>query len=289
MTKNSLKVAGVPEHFNLPWHLGSESGDFMKMEVDLEYIDYPGGTGAMTKALAAGEVDMAVLLTEGAIADLINRGETKLVKTYVESPLIWGIHVAADSDIETVDQIEGRRYAISRFGSGSHLMAIVDAAERGWGSSSLEFVVIKNLAGAREALKNGTADIFFWEQFTTQPFVDNGEFRRVGVRETLWPAFVVAVNQSVLAEKSHLVWMALEVINNVCVTLMKGDDSVEMIADRYKLKVDQVQQWFELTKWSTDFQCPTESIEKAIEYLNRLEIVEAMEAKPADVWAELSR
>jgi hypothetical protein len=44
-----------------------------------------------------------------------------------------------------------------------------------------------------------------------------------------------------------------------------------------------------LTKWSTDFQCPTESIEKAIEYLNRLEIVEAMEAKPADVWAELSR
>jgi len=289
MTKQSLKIAGVPEHFNLPWHLGVESEDFSQLDVDLQYSDYPGGTGAMTKALAAGEVDMAVLLTEGAVADLINRGKSKLVKTFVESPLIWGIHVAANSDIQTIDQIQGRRYAISRFGSGSHLMAIVDAAERGWDAGSLEFVVVKNLAGAREALSKDAADIFFWEQFTTQPYVDNGEFRRLGVRETLWPAFVIAVNKSVLSTKADLVDRALQVINRQCRRLMENADAVDIIADRYQLNVDQIQQWFALTKWSTDFRCPSDSIEKVIEYLNRLEIVEAPDTNPADVWHDLSR
>ena len=83
MSNSSVVVAGVPEHFNLPWHLGLEQGAFAEAGVDLTYRDYPGGTGAMTQALAEQEVDMAVLLTEGAIADLVKRRQTKLVKVYV--------------------------------------------------------------------------------------------------------------------------------------------------------------------------------------------------------------
>ncbi len=26
----TIKIAGVPEHFNLPWHLAIENGDFEK-------------------------------------------------------------------------------------------------------------------------------------------------------------------------------------------------------------------------------------------------------------------
>ena len=242
MSNSSIVVAGVPEHFNLPWHLGLEQGAFAEAGVDLTYRDYPGGTGAMTQALAEQEVDMAVLLTEGAIADLVKRRQTKLVKVYVESPLIWGIHVAADSEIQSISDIQGKRYAISRFGSGSHLMAIVDAAERKW-DTSLNFEVIKNLDGARRALANGDADVFMWEQFTTQPLVDNGEFRRVGIRKTLWPAFVIAVNQSFLDQHAGIVQTALRVINQQSSALMQEANAVSMIAQRYGLRVEQVKQW----------------------------------------------
>lgn len=287
MSSSSIRVAGVPEHFNLPWHLGIESGAFSDAGVDVSYRDYPGGTGAMTQALADDQVDMAVLLTEGAIADLANRQQTKLVKTYVQSPLIWGIHVAADSSIESINQINGKRFAISRFGSGSHLMAIVDAAERSW-STELQFEVVKNLSGARAALKEGRADVFMWEQFTTQPIVDAGEFRRVGVRETLWPAFVIAVNDSVLQKKSSAIKSVLKVVSQKCSELMKDANSIQAISKRYELRVEQVERWFGLTNWSTDFGCPEASILKALEYLRRLKIVNNDDITLENIWHRFS-
>jgi len=58
-----LNVAGVPEHFNFPWHTAIESGDFAKAGFEVNWTDYPGGTGAMMKSLRSGESDVAVVLT----------------------------------------------------------------------------------------------------------------------------------------------------------------------------------------------------------------------------------
>ena len=283
MSKPSIVVAGVPEHFNLPWHLGVEQNAFSDAGVNLTYRQYPGGTGAMTRALAAHEVDMAVLLTEGAIKDVVKRRQTKLVKVYVQTPLIWGIHVAADSELLTVQDIQNKRYAISRYGSGSHLMAIVDAAERSW-DTDLDFKVIKNLTGARRALAKGEADVFMWERFMTQPYVDNGEFRRVGLRKTLWPAFVIAVDESFLKQHTDTVHTTLRVINQQVAALMEDPDAVPMIAERYGLKVDQVKEWFELTEWDVGFQRPDDALEAVVNYLQRLEIIDDSTARVEDIW-----
>ncbi len=266
-------VGGVPEHFNFPWHTGIESGAFSDVGVDLQYIDFPGGTGAMTKALRSGEVDAAVVLTEGCVADILNGNASRIVQTYVKSPLIWGIHVAGDSAFDDVDQINGKRYAISRYGSGSHLMAIVDAAQRGWSTDAMQFVVVKNLAGAREALANGDADIFFWERFTTSPFVANGEFRRLGIRETPWPAFVVCVRQEVLEQRDEIVSKILHVVNDQCQKLMDSGAAVDEIARRYELDSDQVAQWFSVTQWNKKFGSPPEKLDLAIRFLRRLNLV----------------
>ena len=283
MPKPSIVVAGVPEHFNLPWQLGIERNAFDESGVDLTYRDYPGGTGAMTRALAAHEVDMAFLLTEGAIKDLVKRRQTKLIKVYVKSPLIWGIHVAANSKIESIQDIQNKRYAISRYGSGSHLMAIVDAAERSW-DTDLDFEVIRNLDGARKALADGKADVFMWEQFTTQPMVDNGEFRRIGTRKTNWPAFVIAVNESFLQQHSDTVLATLNVINQQSAALMQDANAVPMIAERYNLQVENVKQWFELTEWDVGFQRPDDAIKSAISYLQRLELIDGTNISVEEVW-----
>lgn len=53
----NIRIGGVPEHFNLPWHLALEEGLFLKAGVSVEWIDFPEGTGAMNKALRAKEID----------------------------------------------------------------------------------------------------------------------------------------------------------------------------------------------------------------------------------------
>ena len=86
----------------------------------------------MCKALRSGDVDIAIVLTEGIIKDIINGNPSKITQVFVKSPLIWGIHVGAKSKFKTINDLEHATVAISRFGSGSHLMAIVNAYNNGW-------------------------------------------------------------------------------------------------------------------------------------------------------------
>ncbi len=55
----TIKVGGVPEHFNLPWHLCIEEKLFEDKDLNVIWKDFPGGTGEMNKALRSGEIDVA--------------------------------------------------------------------------------------------------------------------------------------------------------------------------------------------------------------------------------------
>ena len=55
----SLRVAGVPEHFNLPWHLLLESGGARALGLDAAWRDVPEGSGAMAAALEDGACNRA--------------------------------------------------------------------------------------------------------------------------------------------------------------------------------------------------------------------------------------
>ena len=283
----TLNVAGVPEHFNFPWHTAIESGDFASAGFDIKWTDFHGGTGEMMRSLRRGDSDVAVVLTQGAVADILRGNPSRIVKTYVESPLSWGIHVAANSDIENVDQIEGRKYAISRQGSGSHLMSIVDAAERGWDAASPQFEIVGGLDGARKALAAGEAEVFFWEKATTDPFVQNGEFRLVGVRKTIWPAFVICVREDVLESNAQELRLMLEVLNDHCHELLADEQAVKRIADRYQLDPHETEIWFSSTMWDETFNMPDRALSVVLQYLNRLKIVDAPRALPENVWQQL--
>ena len=51
----TIKIAGVPEHFNLPWHMCIEDGEFEAVGIDLQWRDIPEGTGKMCQMLRDGE------------------------------------------------------------------------------------------------------------------------------------------------------------------------------------------------------------------------------------------
>jgi ABC-type nitrate/sulfonate/bicarbonate transport system substrate-binding protein len=88
--------------------------------------------------------------------------------------------VGAKSQFKRVSDLAHTKAAISRFGSGSHLMAYINAENNGWKRNDLSFEVINNLEGAVNALTKGEADYLMWEHFTTKPLVDRGVFRCLG-------------------------------------------------------------------------------------------------------------
>ncbi|QNM86526.1 ABC transporter substrate-binding protein [Polaribacter pectinis] len=245
-----LKVGGVPEHFNYPWYLTLKNKEYTKENINLRWQDYPGGTGQMCKALRNGNVDIAIVLTEGIIKDIADGNPSKIVQTFVKTPLIWGIHVGAKSKFKKIEDLEHATIAISRFGSGSHLMAIVNAHNQGWDVKNLKFKVIGNLQGGIDALTNGEADYFMWEHFTTKPLVDNGTFRRVGDCPTPWPCFVVAVRNEVLENNFNEVKKVLDIINNQTKDFKDIENIDKTLSIRYEQQLEDIQKWLKITEWN---------------------------------------
>ena len=245
-----LKVGGVPEHFNYPWYLTLKNKEYTQENINLRWQDFPGGTGEMCKALRSGEIDIAIVLTEGIIKDIEEGNPSKIVQTFVKSPLIWGIHVGAKSKFKDIKDLEHAVIAISRFGSGSHLMAIVNAFNQGWNVTTLKFKVVDNLQGGIDALTTGAADYFMWERFTTKPLVDNGTFRRVGNCPTPWPCFVIAVRNEVLERHHKEVKKVLDIINQQTKDFKNIKNIDKIIAQRYEQKLEDIQKWLRITTWN---------------------------------------
>ena len=246
----TIKIAGVPEHFNLPWHLCLENGEFEEAGIDLQWTDVPEGTGKMCQMLRDGETDIAVILTEGIVKDINAGNSSKIVQVYVESPLIWGIHADAKSNYTSLSDLENTKVAISRLGSGSHLMAFVNAQNQGWKTNDLQFEIVNTIDGAVEALSTGKADYFMWEKFMTKPLVDNGTFRRIADCPTPWPCFVIAVRNEIVEQNPQTIELILEIINTTTEEFKDIPSINRTLASRYNQKTEDIDSWLSQTRWS---------------------------------------
>jgi sulfonate transport system substrate-binding protein len=274
-----LKIGGVPEHFNLPWRLAIEEGKFKEAGIELHWSDMTGGTGQMIKGLQAGTIDIAVLLTEGISRAILKGLDAKIIAVYVQTPLIWGIHVPVNHGINALSDLDSKTFAISREGSGSHLMSFVLAQQQGWDHSALSFNVVGDVYGGLWALNNDEAQGFLWEQYTTQPFVDQGKCKRIGEVLTPWPCFVIAVRSEILNNAADLLRVILPIVQTRAQDLKNSADAAEVIAWRYALKQNEVQQWLNKTEWSRSIAVSTDDFEKVITTLGELDLITAEETR----------
>jgi len=246
-----LRIGGVPEHFNFPWHLAIESGCLPAGIGKVTWIDYPSGSGAMLQGLVDGAIDLAPLLTEGAALGVARGAPIEVVSLYTTSPLIWGIHVAPDSRFETLADLRGARFAISRNGSGSHLMSLALAIDRGWPVGDIEFDVVGDMAGAAAALRDGRADVFLWEHFTTEPQIEAGAFRRIDDFTSPWPAWVLCAGTAVWRRRDRELTELFESVIRCASHLVTDPNRAAKIARRYGLRESAVSAWLETTRWVT--------------------------------------
>jgi sulfonate transport system substrate-binding protein len=247
-----IKIGGVPEHFNYPWKLAIENGSFSNIGLDVEWEDIGGGTGAMNAKLRSGELDLAVVLTEGIIADIINGNPSMIAQKYIKSPLIWGIHTGANSTVTSETSFADLKFAISRPGSGSHLMASVEAKNRNIMLRPEQFVEVGHIDGAIEALNSGKADILLWEKFTTKPLVDARQLKHIGDTVTPWPCFMIAARQELLVKHPNMVWNLLWIVRKQCRHFMNDENAEQLISDNYGLSLLDATTWFNKTEWEQD-------------------------------------
>ncbi|KAJ1617606.1 ABC-type nitrate/sulfonate/bicarbonate transport system, periplasmic component [Pavlovales sp. CCMP2436] len=270
----TLRVGGVPEHFNEPFK--DAIAPLAKCGLCIEWVSQPGGTGVMTKGLREATLDVAIVLTEGILADMAKGNPSLLVSQYVQSPLQWGVHVATGSSYQSIGELRGRRFGISRYGSGSHLMAYLLAKEHGWDLTNLRFVVVGGIDKAREAFAAHEIDGFMWEEYTTKPLVYSGEWRCVGTCTTPWPCFAVAVRSAVLDEHADAVRAMMDAVR-VCASQFKAkpEQSAHRVVDTFGLKLGDARSWLAMTEWSCTMGMDEKMLRNCVSILRHVGVLTA--------------
>jgi len=267
----TIKIGGVPEHFNLPWQLAIEQQLFEKHNIHVDWNYYAGGTGEMVAALKNNELDLAILLTEGFLSAVSKGLQAVVVKEYISSPLVWGIFTGARSGIKSVYDESAKKIAISRPGSGSHLMALIHAEQRGESIADYELVEIKSLQGAVHSLVNNETDLFYWEKYTTKAHVESGELKMIGEFSAPWSSFLITANKSILAEKGESIHAVLAIMNNFCIDFVKDPKAASELQKRFNLTEAEVKTWLAQTIWNTSFSLRKQGLRNAIDSLQKID------------------
>ncbi|MBT5755474.1 MAG: ABC transporter substrate-binding protein [Acidimicrobiaceae bacterium] len=245
-----LRVGGVHEPFNLPWLRAFEDNAFAHLGVEVTFANFAGGTGALVGALEDWTIDLATVLTEGGVTAIGRGSKIRLHSAFVTSPLRWGIHVAAKATQKKVAELEGKKFAISRFGSGSELMAYELADQQGWKLKDKQFVVVGGVDGAVEVLPKRKAHIFLWERFVTAPLVKQGVFKRIGEIPTPWPSFYTAARPELLDRDRQLVDNVVDIMFGYAADLVANPEStIDLIVDRYGMGRRDARTWLAGVEW----------------------------------------
>jgi ABC-type nitrate/sulfonate/bicarbonate transport system substrate-binding protein len=252
-----------------------ENKEFEAENIDLKWTNVPEGTGKMCQMLRDKETDIAVILSEGITKDIVSGNDSSIIQVYVKSPLVWGIHVAANSKYRSISDLENTKIAISRLGSGSQLMAYVNAKKQGWQTDNLQFEIVNTIDGAAESLTSGASDYFMWEKFMTKPLVDAGIFRKIGDCPTPWPCFVIAVRNEMLEKQPKAIQKILKIINKKTSNFKQIQDIDQQLALRYNLKIEDIQEWLSITEWSQE-NLDEQTFNKIQNQLFELKIIDKM-------------
>lgn len=284
MTKTHIRIGGVPEHFNLPIHQIKENGKFDQHGISMEWTDFYGGTGQMTKALRDDEVDICILLTEGIVKDIIKGNPSKIISEYVITPLTWGIHTGLENSLQKKDYNFDKKHAISRFGSGSHLISIVNANSKNQQISEEQFIVINDINGAIKSLNELETDVFYWEKYTTKPYVDAGLIRRIDEYLTPWPCFVIAATDKMLKQHPKQIDLLLDLIQESCQLFMNDDSVIPIVSKRYDQQLNDVERWYHSTEWATNSWVSDKMLKSVIYHLRSANIVDQDQHIPELIW-----
>lgn len=262
-----ILVGGVHEYTNIPFLRSLMRDEFFNARIELRWIPYPSGSAPMAKALTDGNLDMAILLTDSAVRSIATGANVRLVSPYVTSKLDWVFHTMVDYPLEWTKDISSKKFAISKFGSGGHLISLYWAKQAGITLTENNFLEVGDMDNAVNALKQGVAHIFPWERLTTSHYVESGLLREVHNILTPYPPFSFVASGNILHEDPDVVKKIVRIIQSSAAQLKYTSNATEIIASTYNRSLEEVEKAWKRLVWATTETFNPEDIDAVIEIL----------------------
>ncbi|TEB25166.1 periplasmic binding protein-like II [Coprinellus micaceus] len=272
-----LRVGYVREHFSSPiLQLAEQDGG-----KTFTLVECPSGTGQIISGLTNNEIDVAIALTDALITGVAKGSKAyRLVGSYVSSPLNWAVITGKDTRYQNIDDLKDTTLGISRYGSGSQVMAYVMALQKGWPTDQLKFQVNNDIHGLVDSVNEGSTSAFMWEWFTTKPWVDQGKARFIGSVPTPWPSWLIVANQerANAAEVKDILERLTGFIRDFDSEEKREKANVEFIKEKFGYLEEDVRAWLKTVKYPQNcLEIPIEVITATLSTLEKAGVLTAPE------------
>ena len=126
-----------------------------------------------------------------------------------------------------------------------------------------------------DSLSKNEAQIFYWEKYTTKPFVENGTVRMIGEFSAPWSSFLIVASDEALQTKRSAIKKVLEVINEESIRFVSSPQSILLLHERFQLAEHDASTWLHSTVWSSDYFIRLQGLENAKQALLKIGSVRA--------------
>jgi ABC-type nitrate/sulfonate/bicarbonate transport system substrate-binding protein len=158
-----------------PANIGQATGIFAKHGLDLEIAGF-GGDAKLQQAMAADAVDVGLGSGPG-MAFIAKGAPVKAIAAIAGPPLLFAVVVRADGSVKSVDDLNGRKVAISTVGSATNWLMNEVSRQHGWGYDGFIQIPIGENSARIAALKAGAVDACVVEIGSALNFTDRGDGR----------------------------------------------------------------------------------------------------------------
>jgi NitT/TauT family transport system substrate-binding protein len=158
-----------------PANIGQATGIFAKHGLDLEIAGF-GGDAKLQQAMANDAVDIGLGSGPG-MAFIAKGAPVKAIAAMAGPPLLFAVVIRADGSVKSVDDLKGRRVAISTVGSATNWLMNEVSRQHGWSYDGFVQVPIGENSARIAALKSGAVDACVVEIGTALNFADRGDGR----------------------------------------------------------------------------------------------------------------
>ncbi|KAI0062267.1 hypothetical protein BV25DRAFT_1907639 [Artomyces pyxidatus] len=283
-----LRVGYVGEHFSSPLLQFAAADDGKTFTL----VECPSGTGQLISRLTKDEIDVAMrvaALTDPLISGIANGSKAyKLVGSYVTTPLNWAVITGVNSKYQSIQDLEGTTFGISRYGSGSQTMAYVTALQQGWATDTLQFQVNNDIRGLIDSVNDGSTSAFMWEWFTTKPFADAGEVRFIGSVPTPWPSWLIAAHPSPERASPDALRVFLQTLSTYVTAFdaaeAREQRNVEFIKEKFGYPEEDIKAWLKTVGYPTDCAAiPAKVLTETLDVLEKAGVVKVPESRKFDL------
>jgi ABC-type nitrate/sulfonate/bicarbonate transport system substrate-binding protein len=170
----------------------------------------------------------------------------------------WVVLIKYVSQFQSIIDLKGKTFGITRFGGGSHINTVLLAKDQGWlvnqneeRENNIRIKPVGDLNSLANAIRKGIIDCFIW----------------IGEIHPPWPCLMVAATTDFIEMSTNQIKSVLDSIQGAAkIFHAEGDYSLGIMKRIYKISEDACQRFMKSVKYSIDGTISQNSSERHNDY-----------------------